>query len=83
MTVIRISCTCCKGTGKVVFTGVFAETFRGAERYLKRHPYLVANRAAPLFGCQPTALSNRLKRLETMGLLKAERYGKQVRYTLP
>lgn len=83
MTAIRIPCTCCNGTGKVELTGVDAETLAGARRYLSRYACLVANRAALWFGCQPTALSNRLKRLELLGLLKAEKYGKQVRYTLP
>lgn len=77
-----ISCGCCKGTGKVLLTGVYADTLLGARRYLKSHAYLLASETAGWFGCKATALSNRLKRLETLGLLKAQVYGRQRRYTL-
>jgi DNA-binding MarR family transcriptional regulator len=46
------------------------------------HEFIVANMHADCFDCKPTALSNRLKRLEAMGFVQSERFGVQRRFYL-
>lgn len=76
------TCTHCAGRGVVPLTGVYLETLRAIRRKLARGGYVVAGRDASWFGCKATALNNRLSRLEEMGHLMSEQYGKQRRFTL-
>lgn len=74
-------CPCCKGKGAVPLTGVYADTLRGLRRLCRRPGgYVVANRDAPLFGCEATALNNRLAWLERHGLATSFKYGRQRRF---
>lgn len=63
-------------------TGVYAETLKQVRaRCRKSTDYVLAHRDAGLwFNCRATALNNRLSRLEQMGFLVSERFGKQRRF---
>lgn len=77
------ACSCCNGTGKLELTGVYAETLQIMRaNFNSRDAFAVANRDAHLFQCGPTALNNRLNRLEEMGFVDSERYGNQRRFYL-
>ena len=76
----QIRCSCCRGTGKVPVTGVYAETLHGLRRMTRARGYVVANRDAGWFLCEPTALNNRLAWLEKNGLAKSEKFGRQRRF---
>lgn len=73
-------CERCNGTGTVRITGVYAETYRGLKLVARAQGWVVANRDADWFGCSGPALSNRLARLEGMGLAKSETVGRERRY---
>ena len=75
-----ICCSHCKGTGRVALTGVYAETLRGLRRLTKAYGYCVANQHAKLFGCNATALCNRLAALERLGFATSERFGRERRF---
>lgn len=75
----RVKCHTCKGSGLVVVTGVYAETLAGLRR-LAKSGYVVAGRDAAWFGCKATALNNRLAWLETHGLARSEKYGRERRF---
>lgn len=77
-------CVCkhCKGRGVLPLTGVYAETLRGVQRLCGRDGcYVVANRDAWWFQCKPTALNNRLRRLEEMGFVQSCWFGRQRRFS--
>lgn len=77
-----IECGCCGGQGSVTLGEVYEETLRGVRHLCVRQGrYVVANRDAAWFGCKPTALNNRLRRLEELGLVRCEVVGRQKRYT--
>lgn len=76
----HISCPHCKGKGTQPLTGVYAETLKGCRRLCRKGGYVMANRDAEWFGCGPTALNNRLSRLEELGFLVSEKYGRQRRF---
>lgn len=79
----HVLCPHCRGRGIIELTGIYAETLRGVRRKCARNgSYVVANRDAAWFGCQATALNNRLDALEKHGLLRSERYGRQRRFYL-
>ena len=64
-------------------TGIYAETLQTMRTLLaNRDAWIVANKDAKHFGCKPTALNNRLSRLEEMGFVLSERYGAQRRFYL-
>lgn len=76
-------CKHCHGTGKIPLTGIYLETLQGVRRMCARKGgHVVANRDACLFDCKPTALNNRLSRLEQLGFLRSEMYGRQLRFYL-
>lgn len=74
-------CERCHGTGSVKITGVYAATYRGLKLVARAHGWVVANRDADWFGCSGPALSNRLARLEEMGLATSVVEGRERRYT--
>lgn len=81
----EITCQHCGGTGHLPLTGVYAETLAGVRRRCARGKecYVVANRDWKWFQSpSATALNNRLDRLEEMGFLFSERFGKQRRFYL-
>lgn len=61
-------------------TGIYADTLLLLESKTTGNGFVVANRDAAEFGCDPTALSNRLAWLETNGLATSIRYGRQRRF---
>jgi len=75
-------CPYCSGSGKVSLAPVYAETLQGVSRMCASSGFVVANLHARWFGCSPTALNNRLKRLEELGYLSSEMHGRQRRYTV-
>lgn len=75
-------CPYCRGSGKVPLNGVYLETLQTMRRLCKRGAFIVANRDAEKFGCKPTALNNRLARLEELGFIVSEKYGRQRRFRL-
>lgn len=77
------ACPHCDGKGRIELTGVYAETLKKARALLVADAaYLIANRDAWQFGCNPTALNNRMARLEKLGYLKSERFGRERRFTV-
>lgn len=77
-----VTCPRCEGEGVVALTGVYAETLAGVRGWCRKHGgYIVANQAADAFGCEPTALCNRLDRLESLGLLTSETFGRERRFS--
>lgn len=77
----HIPCSCCKGSGRIPLTGIYADTLKIIRRRWVAGYYIVARRDADnWFQCNPTALSNRLKWLERNGLLVSETYGREKRY---
>lgn len=77
MSKIWIACPYCESKGEIELTGVYAETLRLLRQ--RRSP-VVANRDADLFECKPTALNNRLAWLESHGLARSERHGRERRF---
>jgi hypothetical protein len=73
-------CPFCQGKGQIELNGVYAETLDELRVFTESGMAMVANRDADHMGCEPTALSNRLKRLEEMGFARSEWYGRQRRY---
>lgn len=75
-------CPHCQGQGQIPLTGVYAETLAGVRRYCARKGgHVVANRDWKQFDAPtPTALNNRLARLEEMGFVFSERFGRQRRF---
>ena len=77
----KVPCPFCNGKGHTILTGVYAETLTLLRKLTsEKESFIVANQHAEQFGCNPTALNNRLKRLEELGFAKSERYGRQRRY---
>lgn len=76
----RVKCPHCDGKGHTELGGVYAETLQRMREHCSQGGYVVANRDAELFGCNPTALNNRLKRLEELGFVVSEKSGRQRRF---
>lgn len=76
------TCSHCQGRGVIPLTGVYADTLNAVRRKLARGGFIIAHRDAAWFGCKATALNNRLARLEEMGHVMSEQYGKQRRFSL-
>lgn len=79
----RHTCPHCNGFGTIPLTGIYADTL-DTMRQLSRTgwKFIVANQAAHRFLCKPTALNNRLRRLEELGFVRSERFGRQRRFYL-
>lgn len=74
-------CPHCHGSGRIEVTGIYAQTLKDVQRWCSRSGrYVVANRDAGWFGCNGTALSNRLAVLEKHGLVYSVKYGRQRRF---
>jgi len=79
----EVTCQHCGGTGHVALTGVYLSTLllmQALDRKGRR--YFVANRDAALFRCKATALNNRMVRLEQVGFLRSERFGRERRFSV-
>jgi hypothetical protein len=64
-------------------TGIYAETLDMMRRLCRaKDDFVVSNRDAERFGCEPTALNNRLARLEELGFVFSERFGRERRFYL-
>lgn len=76
-----VCCEHCGGTGRRKVTGVYEKTLRVLRRLCgDTESFVVANRDAAKFLCRPTALNNRLSRLERLGLVVSSRHGRQRRF---
>jgi len=75
-----VECSACKGTGRVILSGVYADTLRVLRKRSKQGKHVVANRDASLFCCRGTTLSNRLAWLESHGFAQSKRHGRENRY---
>ncbi len=69
-----VVCTRCCGTGSIELTGVYAETLA----LVIRHPGLNGAALAKKAGCQATAMNNRLKALERLGVAVGKKFGRQI-----
>lgn len=68
-----VPCSCCGGTGRLLLTGVYADTLA----LLRRQPGEVSGAAlARQDGCKAPAMNNRLASLERLGLATSRRYGR-------
>ena len=77
---MKVICETCDGTGQRDITGVYEQTYKTLRRLCRRRKYVVAGRDANVFGCEPTALNNRLAWLEEHGLAVSERFGRERRF---
>lgn len=75
-----VKCGTCSGKGRVRISGVYAQTLRILRRQTSKGKAVVANRDILLFGCQGTALSNRLAWLEQHGFARSKRHGRERQY---
>lgn len=73
----HVVCTRCGGTGAVELTGVYADTLA----LVIRHPCLNGAELARKAKCKATAMNNRLKRLEELGVVCGKIYGRQIVWT--
>lgn len=73
---VLIRCRCCAGTGKEEFTGEFADTLRYIRETCPRDEFTAADLARQV-GINPTAMSNRLRYLESLGFLAGTPYGRR------
>jgi hypothetical protein len=73
----HVVCTRCNGTGCVELTGVYADTLA----LIIRHPVLNGAELAAKAGCKATAMNNRLKQLERIGVATGKRYGREIVWT--
>jgi hypothetical protein len=72
MTMPSVTCLCCRGTGRVPLTGVYADTLD----LLRRSGEVCGAALARAAGCKPSAMNNRLAALERPGLAVSRRYGR-------
>ena len=74
---VYVVCTHCGGTGRAQLTGVYADTLS----LIIRHPRLNGAELAKLAACNATAMNNRVKVLERLGLVSGKRYGREIIWT--
>jgi hypothetical protein len=76
---VFIKCRCCQGRGEIELTGPLSETLD----LLRKHPgFLNGAALARLAKIKPTAMCQRLKRLEAMGLARSRlQCGRQLFWT--
>lgn len=70
---IVICCMTCKGKGLMELTGECANTFHAIKKHGKE---TTATKLAKIVGIASNAMSMRLDRLESMGLVHSRRFGK-------
>lgn len=73
---LQIDCPRCKGEGRVSFTGVIADT--GLLLLASQPREVTAKELAEASGVRLTAMINRLRRLEQLGLAESRGYGRQI-----
>ena len=69
-----IKCHCCNGTGRIPFTGIYADTLALLRK--QRDP-MTGIELARLAKCEGTAMCNRLAALESMGFAESKPYGRK------
>lgn len=69
-----VQCTHCGGSGSIELTGVYADTLN----LLIRHPMKNGAALAKLAKCKATAMCNRLKAMERLGVVVSKRHGRQL-----
>jgi Fic family protein len=69
-------CNCCGGTGRLEVTGAYAETLALLRRELRPRDEITGAALAAVAGCKPTAMNNRLARLEELGFVTSRRFGR-------
>lgn len=77
MSADRVPCKCCRGTGSVEFTGVYADTLALLHKHGKEVTGAELGREA---GVKGEAMCNRLARLEELGFAKSRTYGRERLY---
>lgn len=82
--VMTVECSCCGGSGRREVTGVYLQTYNTVRSLIESVAveFVIANRDCRHFGCRGTSLSNRLAWLQENGLLRGERFGRELRYFL-
>lgn len=73
-----VPCGCCGGTGRVMLTGVYADTLALLRK--QRQP-LNGKQLSELDGCSNEAMCNRLRAIERYGLARSVRHGRERRWT--
>ena len=68
----RVKCPRCKGDGKIVLRGVLAKTLDIMRSFAGDH---YATALAYYADCTPSAMANRLHRLEEFGAVTSKRLG--------
>lgn len=74
---VMVPCPCCGGRGRVEFTGEYRLTL---ERLREQPGEVSGAELARIMGVRPTAMCNRLARLEAMGLATSRRFGRERRF---
>lgn len=77
MTEVRIQCPCCRGAGTVELTGEYLETLK---ELLRLGREITGAELGRLMGVKPTAMNNRLARLEEIGVAVSRRWGRRRLY---
>jgi len=75
-----VNCPCCKGAGRIELTGVYADTLALLTSHGKEATGAELSKVA---GCKPTAMNNRLARLQDMGLVESRQYGRLRLFRVP
>ena len=70
---VSIRCPCCRGSGRIPLTGIYAQTLALLRRC---HGEVTAASLARQDGCKATAMNNRLAALERFGLATSRRFGR-------
>jgi Mn-dependent DtxR family transcriptional regulator len=68
-----LPCSHCKGTGRIELTGEYLETLNRLRELGKE---MSGAELAKDMGIQPTAMNNRLSRIEQHGLIQSRRWGR-------
>lgn len=73
-TKLCVTCKHCGGRGRVELAGIYAET----AVLVGMNPGLNGAQLAMVAGCEPTAMNNRLRRLEDLGIVEGQSHGRQI-----
>ena len=77
-----MKCSCCDGSGRVPFTGEYADTLDWIEANFTRGADFTGAELGKRLGIAATAMNNRLNRLEELGYLISIPYGRKRLYKL-
>ena len=70
---MKVPCGCCEGSGEVPLGAEYHETL---VRLRRMSSSITGAQLGKKMGVEPTAMNNRLRRLEELGLAKSTRVGR-------